>query len=82
MDASRNRFTVPGGLLSNSFGEGMTIHPLTYDVGLASSGSTSFQWGSNGELTAQDLHRVLARLLVHDQEAYRMMDGDSVPILS
>ena len=82
MDASRNRFTVPGGLLSNSFGEGMTIHRLTYNAGVASAGSTGLQWGSNGELTAQVLHHVLARRLVHDQEACRMMDGDSVPILS
>jgi hypothetical protein len=47
MDASRNRFTAPGGLPS-----------------------------------AQDLHHGLARLLVHDQEACRMMDGDSGSILS
>jgi hypothetical protein len=48
----------------------------------ASPGSTSLKWGSDGELTAQDLRQVLARLLVHDQDACRMMDGDSGPILS
>jgi hypothetical protein len=32
--------------------------------------------------SAQDLHHVLARLLLHDQKACRMMDGDSSPILS
>jgi hypothetical protein len=49
---------------------------------VASPGSTSLKWGSDGELTAQDLHHVLARLLVHDQEACRMMDGNSGPILN
>ena len=82
MDAFRNRFTVPGGLPSACFGEGMAIHRPTCDAGVASPGSTSLKWGSDGELTAQDLHHVLARLLVHDQEACRMMDGDSGPILS
>ena len=82
MDGSCTRFTAPGGLPSASFGEGMTIHRPTCDAGVASPGSNSLKWGSDGELTAQDLHHVLARLLVHDQEGCRMMDGDSGPILS
>jgi hypothetical protein len=82
MGASRNRFTAPGGLLSDSCGEAMTIHRPTCDAGVASQGSTSLKWARDGELTARDLHHVLARLLVHDQEACRMMDGDSGPILS
>jgi hypothetical protein len=82
MDASHNCFAAPGGMLSDSFGEGITIHRPTCDAGVDSPGSTSLKWGSNGELTAQDLHHVLARLLVHDQEACRMMDGDSGPIFS
>jgi hypothetical protein len=83
MDASRNRFMAPGGLPSACFGEGMTIiHRPTCDAGVASPGSSSLKWGSDGELTAQDLHHVLARLPVHDQEGCRMMKGDSGPILS
>jgi hypothetical protein len=82
MDASRDRFTPLGGPLSEPFGGGMAIHRPTCDAGVASPGSTSLKWGSDGELTAQDLHHVLARLVVHDQEACRMMDGNSGPILS
>ena len=61
MDASRNRFTVPGGLLSNSFGEGMTIRRPTCEAGVATPGSTSPKWGSDDELTAEGLHPVLSR---------------------
>jgi len=82
MDASHARFTASGSPLSEPFSGGMAIHRPTCDAGVASPGSTSLKWGSDGELTAQDLHHVLARLLVHDQEACRMMDGDSGPILS
>ena len=39
-------------------------------------GSTSLKWGANGELTALDLHGVLARLCVHDPEACRLLDGE------
>lgn len=56
-------------------GAGMPFRP-TCDAGFESPGSTSLKWGRDGELTPQDLHLVLARLLVHDQEACRMMDGD------
>jgi len=38
--------------------------------------STSLKWGANGELTALDLHGVLARLCVHDPEACRLLDGE------
>jgi len=82
MDASHDRFTASAGQLNDSFGGGMAIHRPTCDAGVASPGSTSLKWGSDGELTAQDLHHVLARLLVHDQVACRMMGGDSGPILS
>ena len=82
MDASHIGFTAPAGLLKNPFGEGITIHRPTCDAGVDSPGSTSLKWGSDGELTALDLHHVLARLLVHDQEACRMMDGNSGPIFS
>jgi hypothetical protein len=43
---------------------------------ITSSVLTSLKWGADGELTAQDLHHVLARLLLHDREACRMIDGD------
>ena len=82
MDASRDRFSAPVGPLSDSFGEGMAIQRPTCDAGVAPPGSTSLKWGSDGELTAQDLHHVLARLLVHDQEACRMIDGDGSPYLT
>ena len=77
MAASRDPFSAPGGPLSSTCGEGMAIQRPTCDAGVAPPGSTSLKWGSDGELTAQDLHHVLARLLVHDHEACRMMDNDS-----
>jgi hypothetical protein len=46
------------------------------EAGVDRPDSTSLKWGADGELTPQDLHHVLARLLVHDQEACRMIDGD------
>ena len=46
------------------------------EAGVDRPDSTSLKWGADGELTAQDLHHVLARLLLHDQEACRMIDGD------
>lgn len=47
-------------------------HPLC-EAGIDSPGSTSLKWGADGELAAQDLHQVLARLLACDQEAMRMI---------
>ena len=82
MDASHDGFAPPIGPIREPIGGGMAIHRPTCDAGVASPGSTSLKWGSDGELTAQDLHHVLARLLVHDHEACRMMDDDSGPILS
>ncbi|MEB3171131.1 MAG: hypothetical protein VKK43_07140 [Synechococcaceae cyanobacterium] len=39
--------------------------------------STSLKWGQDGELTALDLHHVLARLCAHDPQACRVLrDGD------
>jgi hypothetical protein len=46
------------------------------DAGVDSPGSTSLKWGADGELTALDLHHVLARLLVHDLEALRMIEAE------
>jgi hypothetical protein len=46
------------------------------DAGVDSPGSTSLKWGADGELTALDLHHVMARLLVHDQEALRMIEAE------
>ena len=46
------------------------------EAGVDRPDSTSLKWGADGELTAQDLHHVLARLLLHDREACRMIDGD------
>jgi len=46
------------------------------EAGVDRPDSTSLKWGADGELTAQDLHHVLARLLVHDQEACRMISSD------
>lgn len=46
------------------------------DAGVDSPGSTSLKWGADGELTALDLHHVMARLLVHDREALRMVDTE------
>ena len=57
-------------------GDGMGSFRPTCEAGFESPGSTSLKWGRDGELTAQDLHHVLARLLVHDEEACRMMDSD------
>jgi hypothetical protein len=76
MDASHPLFSASGGPLSDPFGGGLAIPRPTCDAGVAPPGSTSLKWGSNGELTAQDLHHVLARLLVHDQEACRMLDDE------
>jgi hypothetical protein len=46
------------------------------EAGVDRPDSTSLKWGADGELTAQDLHHVLARLLLHDQEACRMINSD------
>ena len=51
-------------------------------MGVSSLGSVTRIGDSNSELTAQDRHHGLARPLVPDQEACRMMEGDSVPNLS
>lgn len=46
------------------------------EAGVDSPDSTSLKWGANGELTAQDLHHVMARLLACDPEALRMLEAD------
>lgn len=38
------------------------------------SGSTSLKWGSNGELNPLDLHKVLARLCLHDPQVCDQLD--------
>jgi hypothetical protein len=38
------------------------------------SGSTSLKWGSDGELNPLDLHKVLARLCLHDPQIYGQLD--------
>ena len=57
--------------------EGLPSTQRPYCVsGFDGLGSTSLKWGANGELTALDLHGVLARLCVHDPEACRLLDGE------
>jgi hypothetical protein len=46
-------------------------------AGIDSPESTSLKWGSDGELTALDLHHVLARLLACDQAALGMIEAES-----
>jgi len=50
------------------------------DAGVALPPSTSLKWAHDGELTALDLHHVLARLCLHDPQACRALDdGDATP---
>ena len=39
------------------------------------SGSTSLKWGSDGELNPLDLHKVLARLCLHDHQICEQLDA-------
>jgi hypothetical protein len=41
--------------------------------------STSLKWGSNGDLAALDLHRILARLCVHDPQACGGLEEGGLP---
>jgi hypothetical protein len=41
---------------------------------VARPASTSLKWGDDGELTALDLHHVLARLCEHDPQACRALE--------
>lgn len=43
------------------------------------SGSTSLKWGSNGELNPLDLHKVLARLCLHDPQVCEQLDHGLEP---
>lgn len=65
-----------------TFGRGMSIQRPTCEAGVSSLGSATRIGDSKSELPAQDRHHDLARPLVHDPEACRMMEGDSVPNLS
>lgn len=42
--------------------------------------STSLKWGSDGELTALDLHRILARLSVHDAQVSGLAEDGGLPL--
>lgn len=44
------------------------------DAGVDSPPSTSLKWGANGELTAQDLHHVMAQLCAHDPQVCPPLD--------
>jgi hypothetical protein len=46
----------------------------TCEAGVARPASTSLKWGDDGELTALDLHHVLARLCEHDPQACRALE--------
>jgi|LakMenE01Jun11ns_1017448.scaffolds.fasta_scaffold9603428_3 hypothetical protein len=41
--------------------------------------STSLKWGSDGELAALDLHRILARLCVHDPQVCGGLEDSGLP---
>jgi len=41
--------------------------------------STSLKWGSDGELSALDLHRILARLCVHDPQVCGSLEDGGLP---
>jgi hypothetical protein len=43
-------------------------------AGVQSPANTSLKWGTDGELTAQDLHHVMARLCEQDPQAARALD--------
>jgi hypothetical protein len=63
-----------GGASSGATNAASVFRPLC-QAGIDSPESTSLKWGADGELTAQDLHHVLARLLACDQEAIGMIDA-------
>ena len=65
----RSEFVTPGSLGPEM---GSFCRPDCV-AGVDSSGSTSLKWGEDGELTALDLHNLLARLSVHDPEVCRAM---------
>jgi hypothetical protein len=64
-----------GGASSGATSAAAVFRPLC-QAGIDSPESTSLKWGADGELTAQDLHHVLARLLACDQEAIGMIDAE------
>lgn len=47
--------------------------------GFEDGDSTSLKWGSDGELTALDLHRILARLCVHDSQVCGGLEDSGLP---
>ena len=60
----------------------MSIQRPTCEAGVSSLGSATRIGDSKSEFPAQDRHHDLARPLVHDPEACRMMGGDSGLTLS
>jgi hypothetical protein len=64
-----------GGASCGATDAAAVFRPLC-QAGIDSPESTSLKWSADGELTAQDLHHVLARLLACDQEAIGMIDGE------
>ncbi len=63
-----------GGACNGATNPAAVFRPLC-QAGIDSPESTSLKWGADGELTALDLHHVLARLLACDQEAIGMVDA-------
>jgi len=48
-------------------------------IGFEHGDSTSLAWGSDRELTALDLHRILARLRMHDPQVCGGMEDGGLP---
>lgn len=48
--------------------------------GFEDADSTSLKWGSDGELTSLDLHRILARLSVHDAQVSALAEDGGLPL--
>ena len=42
-------------------------------------GRSVMKWGADGELTALDLHRILARLCVHDPQVCGSLEDGGLP---
>ena len=47
--------------------------------GFEDGDSTSLKWSSDGELTALDRHRILARLCVHDAQVCGGLEDGGLP---
>lgn len=49
------------------------------DPGVNSPTSTSLKWGADGELADLDLHNIVARLCLHDQQVCPCLDDGPEP---